>query len=90
MSLDQNASVIGSHFAEGGDTARAVRYLTMAGDASMTAREYEQAIVIYKRALELIDSARGLSKEKESVLDKLGKCYFQRVLARKSLPETRV
>ena len=82
-SLDQNASVIGFHFAEGGDTGRAVKYLTIAGDASMAAHEYEQSIVLFKRALDLIDSAGGMGKEKESLLDKLGKCYFQRVLARK-------
>jgi predicted ATPase len=82
-SLDRNASVIGFHFAEGGDTGRAVKYLTIAGDASMVAREYEQSIVLFKRALDLIDSAGGMEKEKESLLDKLGKCYFQRVLARK-------
>jgi hypothetical protein len=81
--LDQNASVIGYHFSEGGDLGRAVRYLIIAGDASMTSHEYEQAIVVYKRALDLIDSARGMEKEKENVLDKLGKCYFQRVLARR-------
>jgi hypothetical protein len=82
-SLDQNASVIGYHFAEGDDSGRAVKYLIIAGDTSMTAHEYEQAIVVYKRALDLIDSAGGMGKEKENVLEKLGKCYFQRVLARK-------
>jgi len=82
-SLEQNASVIGYHFAQGGDSNQAVKYLIIAGDASMTVREYEQAIVIFKRALDLVGSAGGKSKEKEMLLDKLGKCYFQRVLARR-------
>jgi len=82
-SLETNASLIGYHFAKGGDSVRAVKYLTIAGDASMTAHEYEQAIVVLKRALELIDSGGGKVKEKEIILDKLGKCYFQRVLSRK-------
>lgn len=81
-SLDQNASVIGYHFAQGGDLDRAVKYLVIAGDASMAAHEYEQAIVVFKRALDFTDSA-GRGKDKEMLLDKLGKCYFQRVLARK-------
>ncbi len=82
-SLERNASVIGFHFAEGGDLGRAIKYLIIAGDASMAAREYEQAIVVFKRALELIDSAGGKGKDKEMILDKLGKCYFQRVLTRR-------
>jgi class 3 adenylate cyclase len=82
-SLERNASAIANHFAEGGDKGRAVRYLTIAGDASMAARDYEQAIVEFKRALELIDSSGGKGKEKDAILDKLGRCYFQRVLARK-------
>jgi len=82
-SLETNASLIGYHFAKGGDSVRAVKYLAIAGDASMTAHEYEQAIVVLKRALELIDAGGGKGKEKEIILDKLGKCYFQRVLSRK-------
>jgi len=81
--LEQNASVIGYHFAQGGDLGRAVKYLTIAGDASMTVHEYEQAIIVFKRALDLIDSVGGKGKEKEMILDKLGRCYFQRVLARR-------
>ncbi|HUO41975.1 MAG TPA: adenylate/guanylate cyclase domain-containing protein [Methylomirabilota bacterium] len=81
--LEQNASVIGYHFAQGGDLNQAVKYLIIAGDASMAVREYEQAIVIFKRALDLAGSAGGKGKEKEILLDKLGKCYFQRVLARR-------
>ena len=82
-SLDQKASIMGYHFTQGGDSAKAVKYLIMAGDVSMAAHEYEQAIVVFKRALDLIDSVRGAGKEKENLLDKLGKCYFQRVLAKK-------
>jgi class 3 adenylate cyclase len=82
-SLDQNASIMGYHFAQGGDSGRAVKYLIIAGDACMASHEYEQAIVVFKRALDLIDSVGGVGKEKENVLDKLGKCYFQRVLAKK-------
>ena len=82
-SLEANASVIGYHFAQGGDSGRAVKYLITAGDASMTAHEYDQAIVVLKRALDLVDAAVGKGKEKEMILDKLGKCYFQRVLARR-------
>jgi len=82
-SLDRNASVIGYHFAQGGDISRAVKYMIIAGDASMGAREYEQAIIVFKRALDLIDSSGLKDKNKEIILDKLGKCYFQRVLARK-------
>jgi len=82
-SLEQNASVIGYHFGQGGDVGRAVKYLIIAGDASMTAHEYEQAIVVFKRALDFTDSAGVKGKDKEVLLDKLGKCYFQRVLARK-------
>ena len=81
--LEQNASVIGYHFAQGGDLNQAVKYLIIAGDASMAVREYEQAIVIFKRALDLVGSAGGKGKEKEILLDKLGKCYFQRVLSRR-------
>jgi class 3 adenylate cyclase len=81
-SLEANASVIGCHFAQGGDLSRAVKYLIIAGDAHMTAHEYDQAIVVLKRALDLVDVAPGKGKEKEMILDKLGKCYYQRVLAR--------
>lgn len=81
--LERSASVIANHFAEGGDTGRAMKYLIIAGDASMAIHEYEQAIVVFKRALELIDLAGGKEKEKEAILDKLGRCYFQRVLSRK-------
>ena len=82
-SLEANASVIGCHFAQGGDLSRAVKYLILAGDAHMTVHEYDQAIVVLKRALDLVDAAAGKGKEKEMILDKLGKCYFQRVLARR-------
>jgi len=82
-SLERNASGIAYHFAEGGDTGRAIKYLIIAGDTSMAIHEYEQAIVVFKRALDLIDLAGGKAKEKETILDKLGRCYFQRVLSRK-------
>ncbi len=82
-SLGPNASVIASHFCEGGDTERAIKYLTMAGDVSMANHDYEQAIIVLKQALDLIDSAGGRGKEKEAILDKLADCYFQRVLARR-------
>jgi len=83
--LDPNASVIAHHFAEGGDPTRAIKYLLLAGDNSMATREYEQAIVLFKRALDLIEIAGGKDKEKEktTVLDKLGHCYFERVRSHK-------
>ena len=81
--LESNASVIAFHFSEGGDANRAIKYLIMAGDASMAAHEYEQAIIVLKRGLDLIDSAGSKGKEKEIILDKLGRCYFQRVLSRR-------
>ena len=81
--LEVNASVIAYHFAEGGDTTRAIKYLIIAGDASMAIHEYEQAIVLFKRALDLIELAGGKEKEKATIIDKLGRCYFQRVRAHK-------
>ena len=82
-SLEQNASVIGYHFAQGGDLNQAIKFLIVSGDANMAVHEYEQAIIVFKRALDLVSSAGGKGKEKELILDKLGKCYFQRVLARR-------
>jgi class 3 adenylate cyclase len=82
-SLERNGAAIAYHFAEGGDTGRAIRYLTLAGDTSMAVHDYEQAIVVFKRALDLINVAGGKGQEKEIILEKLGRCYFQRVLARK-------
>ncbi|HKM77392.1 MAG TPA: adenylate/guanylate cyclase domain-containing protein [Candidatus Bathyarchaeia archaeon] len=81
--LEINASVIAYHFAEGGDSTRAIKYLILAGDASMTNHEYEQAIVLFKRALDLIQLASGKEKEKATILDKLGRCYFERVRSHK-------
>ena len=77
-SLEQNTSVIAHHFAESGDLGRAIKYFVMAGDASMAIHEYEQAIIVYKRALDLTE---GKGKERGVILDKLGRCYFQRVLS---------
>jgi len=82
-SLERNASEIAHHFAEGGDTGRAIKYLILAGDTSMAVHEYEQAIAVFKRALDLINVAGGKGQEKDIILEKLGRCYFQRVLARK-------
>ena len=81
--LETNASVIAHHFAEGGDPTRAIKYLILAGDASMTIHEYDQGIVLFKRALDLIELAGGKEKEKAVILDKLGHCYFERVRSHK-------
>jgi class 3 adenylate cyclase len=84
--LEASASVIAYHFAEGGDTSRAIKYLIVAGETSMGIHEYEQAIVLFKRALDLIELAGGKEKEKTMVIDKLGRCYFQRVCSHKDTP----
>ena len=81
--LEANASLIAHHFAEGGDQTRAVKYLMLAGDVSMNMHEYEQAIVIFKRALDLVGLEGGKEKEKAVILDKLGRCYFERVRSHK-------
>ncbi len=81
--LEANASVIAYHFAEGGDPTRAIKYLILAGDSSMTIHEYDQGIVLFKRALDLIELAGSKEKEKATILDKLGRCYFERVRSRK-------
>ena len=81
--IEANAAVIGYHFGQGGDSIRAVKFLITAGDAHMTAHEYDQAIVVLKRAMDLVESTGGKEREKQLILDKLGKCYFQRVLARR-------
>ena len=82
-SLERNGAAIAHHFAEGGDTARAIKYLTLAGDTSMAVHDYEQAITVFKQALDLINVAGGRGQEKDVILEKLGRCYFQRVLSRK-------
>jgi len=81
--LDANASVIAYHFGEGGDSTRAVKYLITAGDTSMTVHEYEQAIVLFKRALDLTELAGGKEREKAAIIDKLGRCYFLKVRSHK-------
>jgi len=81
--IDVNASVIAYHFAEGGDPTRAIKYLILAGDASMAIHEYDQGIVLFKRALDLVELAGGKEKEKTAILDRLGRCYFERVRAHK-------
>ena len=81
--LEANASVIAYHFAEGGDPTRAIKYLILAGDTSMAIHEYDQGIVLFKRALDLTELAGGKEKEKAMILDKLGRCYFERVRSHK-------
>jgi predicted ATPase len=53
--LENQAEAMATHFSEGGDTERTVKYSIMAGDRNRTIHAYDQAISDYKRALDLID-----------------------------------
>ncbi len=70
--LENQAEAIATHFSEGGDTDRGVRYSVMAGDRNQSIHAYEHAIKDYKRALDLIEREGDEDKEKALLLEKLG------------------
>ena len=70
--LEGQAETVASHFSEGGDIERTIKYSIMAGDRNRTIHAYEHAIADYKRALDLIESEKG---EKAGLLEKLAGCY---------------
>ncbi len=74
--LERQADAIATHFYKGGDTERSIKYSTTAGNRSKAIHAYEQAIIYYRRALDLIDlEERGDYGVKASVLEELGHCY---------------
>ncbi|MCL5998747.1 MAG: tetratricopeptide repeat protein, partial [Chloroflexi bacterium] len=51
--LNELAPLLGQHFSEGGDDARALKYLTLAGDMAAHRYANAEAIAHYTRALEI-------------------------------------
>jgi tetratricopeptide (TPR) repeat protein len=74
--LQNQAETIATHFSEGSDTERTIKYSLMAGDRNRAIHAYDQAIKNYKRAVDLIDLEKNKEKEKEPLLRKLAECYF--------------
>jgi predicted ATPase len=74
--LDKQAEFIATHFSEGGDAERTIKYSLMAGDRNRTIHAYEQAIADYKRALDLIELEGGREEEKAVIYEKLGQFYL--------------
>lgn len=74
--LENQAETIATHFSEGGDTGRTVKYSLMAGDRNRTIHAYDQAINDYKRAIDLTGLEGNKEKETEPVLEELAECYF--------------
>ncbi len=73
--LEGQAEAIASHFSEGGDTERTIKYSIMAGDRNRAIHAYQQATTSYNRALDLIELEEGKEREKASILEKLAACY---------------
>jgi tetratricopeptide (TPR) repeat protein len=73
--LESQAEAIASHFLEGGDTERTIKYSLMAGDRNRAIHAYEQAIANYKRALDLVELEGDRDEEKAATYEKLGQCY---------------
>jgi tetratricopeptide (TPR) repeat protein len=73
--LESHAGSIGTHFAEGGDIERGVKYSVIAGDRNRSIHAYEQALNDYRRALDLIDIEGGREEQKAYVCEALGDCY---------------
>jgi predicted ATPase/KaiC/GvpD/RAD55 family RecA-like ATPase len=73
--LENLAETIATHFSEGVDIERTVKYSLMAGDRNRAIHAYDQAIKNYGRALDLIDLDGNKEKEKEPLLRKLAECH---------------
>jgi class 3 adenylate cyclase/tetratricopeptide (TPR) repeat protein len=67
--LESQAETIATHFSEGGDRERTVKYSMMAGERNKTIHAYEQATSDYKRVLSLLEGGRN--PEKGVALEKL-------------------
>jgi len=73
--LENYAETMASHFIEGGDTERAIKYSIMAGDRNRAIHAYEQAVADYKGALGLVELKEDRDKEKAHLYDRLGVSY---------------
>jgi class 3 adenylate cyclase/tetratricopeptide (TPR) repeat protein len=72
-SLGNQAETIATHFLEGGDTERTVKYSIIAGDRNTSIHAHQQAISNYKQALDLIEE--GKDTERAAIYEKLGVSY---------------
>ena len=73
--LERHAETLASHFSEGGDVERCIRYSVIAGDLNKSIYAYEPAIKDYRRAVELLDLEGEKAGETAALLEKLGACY---------------
>jgi len=73
--LDESAAVLGRHFAEAGDTPRAIAYMTQAADLAARGYANAEAIDLYSRAIEL---CAGLPPENPASSGQLAHLYGRR------------
>ena len=74
--LESHAETLASHYSEGGDKERTVKYSIMAGDRNRSVHAYVPAIHDFKRASDLMDLEEGNDENKAGILEKLAECYF--------------
>jgi predicted ATPase/DNA-binding winged helix-turn-helix (wHTH) protein len=76
--LDEAAVVMASHFEEGGDWARAIKYLQLAAETAGRRFEPQQAADILGRALGLAKKLPEAEREEHelTILEKLAKIYI--------------
>ncbi len=72
-SLENQAEAIATHFSEGSDTERTVKYSIIAGDRNTSIHAHQQAISNYKQALDSIEE--GKDTERAAIYEKLGVSY---------------
>ncbi len=76
--LDEAAVVMAGHFEEGGDWARAIKYLQLAAETAGRRFEPQQAADILGHALELVKKLREEERAEHelTILEKLAKIYI--------------
>jgi adenylate cyclase len=72
--LDEVLDDLAEHFARSADRARAVHYLTLAGDRAVRLFAYREALAAYARALERAPA--GADGSRVTVLDRIGDASF--------------
>jgi tetratricopeptide (TPR) repeat protein len=73
--LDELAPLLGRHFDEAGDEVRALKYYTLAGDASARAYANAEAVLHYTRALDIAQRTGATGAPLTQLLNRLGRVY---------------